>query len=78
MVMYLVLLPRVADLTVIRPQDMILLIIATICALSGVFLLVILLAGTLQKALRSPASVALWGRGMASAVVLSAVWVLFA
>ena len=77
-VMYLVLLPRVTDLTVIRPQDMLLLIIATIGALSGVFLLVILLAGTLQKALRSPASVVLWGRGMASAVVLSAVWVLFA
>ena len=77
-VMYLVLLPGVVDLTVIRPQDMLLLIVATIGALFGVFLLVILLAGTLQKALRSPGSVALWGRSMASAVVLSAVWVLFA
>ena len=76
-VMYLVLLPRVADLTAIRPQDMLLLIIATIGALSGVFLLVILMAGSLQKAIRSPASVVLWGRGMASAVVLSAGWVLF-
>lgn len=76
-VMYLVLLPRVADLTVIRLQDAILLILATIGALFGVFLIVILLAGTLQKALRSPAAVALWGRGMSLTVVLSAVWVLF-
>lgn len=44
--------------------------------LFGVFLLVILLAATLQNALRAPAAVALWGRGMSLVVALSAVWVL--
>lgn len=76
-VMYLVLLPRVMDLTVVRLQDAVLLILATIGALFGVFLLVILMAGTLQNALRSPKAVSLWGRGMSLTVALSAVWVLF-
>jgi len=76
-VMYLVLLPRVADLTAIRTQEVILLILATSVALLGVFLLVIVLAGAIQRLLRSPNGVALWGRSMSMIVAMSAAWVFF-
>ncbi|MBS9404574.1 LysE family translocator [Halomonas sp. TRM85114] len=74
-VMYLVLLPRVTDLTLVRWQDAILLIVATIGALFGVFLLVILLAGTMQSVLRSSYAMHLWARGMSLTVALSAMWI---
>lgn len=78
LVMYLVLLPGVADLTLVRLQDVIVLSLATMGALFGVFLLIILLAGTLQKALRSSNAARLWGRGMSLTVAMSAVWIFMA
>lgn len=74
-VMYLVLLPRVADLTMVRLQDALLLILATLGALFGVFLLVIVLAGTMQRALHSSNALRLWARGMSLTVALSAIWI---
>mgnify|MGYP000659765252 CR=1 FL=1 len=74
-VMYLVLLPSVADLTLVRLQDVIVLSLATMGALLGVFLLVIVLAGTLQRALRSSNVARLWARGMSLTVALSAIWI---
>ncbi|TJZ90139.1 LysE family translocator [Paracoccus gahaiensis] len=75
--MYLVLLPRVADLTLIRAQETILLVAATTAALLSVFLLVILFAGATQKILNSSAGVVVWARGMSLTITASAVCVLF-
>lgn len=75
LVMYLVLLPGVADLTLVRLQDVIFLTLATIGALLGVFLLIILLAGTLQRALHSSSAALLWARGMSLTVAISAIWI---
>ncbi|MBB3189995.1 LysE family translocator [Halomonas cerina] len=77
-VMYAVLLPRVADLTMVRLQDAIFLIFATISALFGVFLLIILLAETMQRALHSSNVARLWARGMSLTVALSAIWIFVA
>lgn len=78
LVMYLVLLPRVADLTAVRLQDALYLILATLGALFGVFVLIIWLAGSLQRALHSSSAVRLWGRGMSLTVALSALWLFVA
>lgn len=71
-VMYLVLLPRVIDLAMIRPQEMIMLIAATAMVLLGVFFLVIFFADVMQKLLRSSAGVVLWARGTSLAIAISA------
>ncbi|WFM69814.1 LysE family translocator [Halomonas sp. CKK8] len=78
LVMYLVLLPRVADLTAMHLQDALYLILATLGALFGVFVLIIWLAGSLQRALHSSSTVRLWGRGMSLTVALSAIWLFVA
>lgn len=77
-VMYLVLLSRVADLTMVRLQDAIFLIFATLGALFGVFLLIILLAETMQSALHSSSATRLWARSMSLTVALSAIWIFVA
>lgn len=74
-VMYLVLLPRVADLTLIRLSEAVLLIIATIAALLGVFLFVIVFANLTRKILTSSTGVVIWTRGTSLAVAASAVGV---
>lgn len=76
-VMYLVLLPRVIDLTGVRAQETLMLIAATILALLGVFLLVIFCADLTQRLLRSSVGVVLWARGTALAVATSAAGVFF-
>lgn len=76
-VMYLVLLPRVIDLAVVRAQETLMLIAATIMALLGVFLLVIFFADVMQKLLRSSAGVVLWARGTSLTMATSAVGVFF-
>ncbi|MCL7942288.1 LysE family translocator [Halomonas sp. ATCH28] len=77
-VMYLILLPRVADLTMVRLQDAIFLIFATFGTLFGVFLLIILLAETMQRVLYSSNAACLWARGMSLTVALSALWIFLA
>lgn len=76
LIMYLVLLPSVADVTMIGLNEIMLVILATMIALLGVFLVVILLAGGAQRLLRSPRLAAMWGRTMSGVIALSAVWVL--
>lgn len=76
-VMYLVLLPRVVDLAVMRAQETLMLIGATVLALLGVFFLVIFFADVMQKLLRSSAGVVLWARGTSLTIAISAVGVFF-
>ncbi|WP_212535726.1 LysE family translocator [Thetidibacter halocola] len=75
LVIYLVLLPQVTDITRIGMAELIPLVLATSVALFGVFLVVILMAEIIQRALRSAAGVAVWSRVMSSSVALSAVWI---
>lgn len=76
-VMYLVLLPRVIDLAMVRPREMIMLIAATAMVLLGIFFLAIFFADVMQKLLRSSAGVVLWARGTSLAIAASAVGVFF-
>lgn len=75
-VMYLVLLPRVTDLTLIRLQEAVLLIMVTVAALLGVFLLVIVFAHVTCKLLTSSSGFVIWTRGTSLAVAASAVGIL--
>lgn len=74
-VMYLVLLPQVADLAAIGINDMLMLILATVVALLGVFIVVILFADATQRLLHSSKGERLWSRGMSLAVASSALYV---
>lgn len=77
-VMYLVLLPRVVDLTALGVADLLLLLAATIVALVAVFVVVILFAEATQALLRSTTGARLWARAMALTLVLSAGWIVLA
>lgn len=74
-VMYLVLVPRVADPATIGPADALLLIFATLLVLFGAFLTVIVLAKAARRLLASAVGLAIWSRLMALSVAVTALWV---
>ncbi|WP_150443594.1 LysE family translocator [Histidinibacterium aquaticum] len=75
-VIYLILLPRVLDLTAIQPNDAAILILLTALVLLAIFMSVILLAEGMQRLLNSEGGSRLWQRSTSMVVALSAVWIM--
>lgn len=76
-VMYLFLLPNVVDLAVIQVGQTIILVAATLVALLGAFLAIILFADITQRLLRSSTGIILWARGTSLAIAASATGLFF-
>lgn len=74
-VMYLVLLPRVIDLTLVNAREMVVLVAATVAALLAVFVIIILFSEVAQRVLRSSTGAMMWSRSMSLMIGASAVWV---
>jgi len=75
-VMYLVLLPRVIDLTLVNAREIAILIAATVAALLAVFVMIILFSEVTKRVLKSSTGVMIWSRSMSLTIAASAIWVL--
>ena len=75
-VIYFMLLPRVVDLTLVGPQEILILTGATVAALLAVFVTIILCSELTQRLLNCPAEATIWSRIMTLTIGGSAIWVL--
>jgi threonine/homoserine/homoserine lactone efflux protein len=75
-VMYLVLLPRVIDLTLVNAREIAILIAATVATLLAVFVMIILFSEVTKRVLKSSTGVMIWSRSMSLTIAASAIWVL--
>ena len=75
-VMYLVLLPRVIDLTLVNAREIAILIAATVATRLAVFVMIILFSEVTKRVLKSSTGVMIWSRSMSLTIAASAIWVL--